>query len=165
MTDGARPTCAVVGYDGSEAARMAVEGAAREVGDGGRLVIVCSAGPAPELSGAFDLKRVVSDGRERARAELEALLMEAPGEVLDREIELVIAEHPPAKAILEAADQHAADLIVIGSRGLGARRTALGSVSNGVLHHAKVPVLVFPHRLAHGEPGGSERTQSAPPSS
>ena len=160
MTDQPEHTCAIVGYDGSKAARMAVEGAAREVGDGGRLIILCSAGPAPELSGAFDLKRVISDGRERARAELEALLMEAPKEVLDREIEPVVDERPPAKAILEAAEHHDADLIVIGSRGLGARRTALGSVSNGVLHGAKVPVLVFPERIVH-QPGGSERAERA----
>ena len=162
MTGSGDQTCAVVGYDGSEAARMAVEGAAREVGEDGRLVIVCSAGPAPELAGAFDLKRVITDGRERARAELEALLMEAPAEVVDKDVDLVIDERPPAKAILEAAEHHDADLIVIGSRGLGARRTALGSVSNGVLHRAKVPVLVYPERLAHGEPGGSERERSAP---
>lgn len=161
MTGPREHAIAVVGYDGSEAARVAVEGAAREVGDKGRLIILCSAGPAPELSGAFDLRRVVSDGRERARAELEALLMEAPREVLDKDIELVIDEQPPAKAILEAAEQHHADLIVIGSRGLGARRTALGSVSNGVLHGAKVPVLVFPERIVHGVPGARERAESA----
>ncbi len=147
----------MVGYDGSEAARLAVQGAADELDPDGKLVVVCSAGPRPELSGAFNLERVVADGRERARAELQALLMELPGPVLDRKIDLVVDERAPAKAILQAAEEHDADLIAIGSRGLGARRTALGSVSNGVLHGARVPVLVFPERLARGVPGAAER--------
>ena len=57
----------MVGYDGSEAARLAVEGAADELDPDGKLVVVCSAGPRPELSGAFDLKRVVASTGASAR--------------------------------------------------------------------------------------------------
>ena len=137
----------MVGYDGTAAARMAVEAAAGELDEGGKLVIVYSAGPAPELTGAFDVKRVIASGHKRARAELEALLLEAPGPVVDAEMVLLIEDRSPAKAIIKAAEDYEADLIAIGSRGLGARRTALGSVSNEVLRRAEVPVLVFPERL------------------
>jgi len=45
--------------------------------------------------------------------------------------------------IVHAAEDEHADLIVIGSRGLGGfRRLLLGSVSDGVLHHAHCPVMV-----------------------
>jgi len=148
----------VVGYDGTAAARLAVEGAAGELDAGGKLVIVYSAGPAPEVSGAFDLKRVIDRGHKRARAELEALLLEAPAQVVDAEMVLIIDDRSPAKAIIKAAKDHEADLIAIGSRGLGATRTALGSVSNEVLHRAEVAVLVFPERLARADinnPNGS----------
>ncbi len=47
-----------------------------------------------------------------------------------------------AEEILAAADEGSADLIVMGSRGLGALRGAvLGSVSQKVLHHARPSVL------------------------
>ena len=48
-----------------------------------------------------------------------------------------------AKAILKAATEDQADMIVMGSRGLGAFRAAiLGSVSSYVLEHAKCPVVL-----------------------
>ena len=48
-----------------------------------------------------------------------------------------------AKKIVEYADQIDADLIVVGSRGHGAISGALlGSVSRGILHAAKRPVLI-----------------------
>jgi nucleotide-binding universal stress UspA family protein len=49
----------------------------------------------------------------------------------------------PDVEILELAEELGADLIVVGSRGLGGlRRTLLGSVSDSVVRHAHCPVLV-----------------------
>lgn len=53
----------------------------------------------------------------------------------------------PGERICKAADDHKADLIVMGTRGLGVlRRTILGSVSDYVVHHAEVPVTIVPQR-------------------
>ena len=49
-----------------------------------------------------------------------------------------------AGAIVQEAEETGADLIVIGSRGLGRAGSLLvGSTSRDVLHNAKVPVLVI----------------------
>jgi nucleotide-binding universal stress UspA family protein len=49
------------------------------------------------------------------------------------------------RSILRVADEHGAELIVMGSRGLsGAKSLLLGSVSHSVVHHSHLPVLVVP---------------------
>jgi nucleotide-binding universal stress UspA family protein len=49
--------------------------------------------------------------------------------------------------IAEFAEQVDADVVVVGSRGLGGARAVLGSVSDMVVHHSVRPVLVVPHPL------------------
>lgn len=53
------------------------------------------------------------------------------------------------RAILEAADQTSARLIVCGQRGRGAlRSTLLGSVSHTLASHARRPILIAPQHPA-----------------
>lgn len=50
----------------------------------------------------------------------------------------------PGEEIVERASEVEASLVVTGTRGLGViRRTVLGSVSQYVLHHSKVPVAIY----------------------
>ena len=54
-----------------------------------------------------------------------------------------VIEGQPRQVIVEEADRWQADLIVMGSRGLGAwNRLLLGSVSSGVVHHAHCSVEI-----------------------
>ena len=46
------------------------------------------------------------------------------------------------ETIIDAAKHYNCDLIVMGSRGLGAIRGAIGSVSYGILRSVDIPVLV-----------------------
>ncbi|MDR3709380.1 MAG: universal stress protein [Capsulimonadaceae bacterium] len=49
----------------------------------------------------------------------------------------------PVSVIVSIAEQERANLIVIGSRGMGSFKSFLiGSVSDGVVHHAHCPVMV-----------------------
>jgi nucleotide-binding universal stress UspA family protein len=68
----------------------------------------------------------------------------------------------PAEAIIELGEEIEADLIVVGSRGHGpVGRLVMGSVSEGVVHHAHCPVLVVrggeeawpPQRIVIGDDG------------
>jgi nucleotide-binding universal stress UspA family protein len=55
-------------------------------------------------------------------------------------------EGAPGQAIVEEAERWGADLIVMGSRGLGTwNRLLLGSVSSNVVHHAKCSVEIVRH--------------------
>ncbi len=48
----------------------------------------------------------------------------------------------PGDGILAAAEAEVADIIVVGTRGRGAVGRLLGSVSDEVVHRARVPVVV-----------------------
>lgn len=68
----------------------------------------------------------------------EALLKKA-GVPYEREI----AVGDPAHTIVDIAERHGCDLIIMGARGSGALRSALlGSVSNEVLQAANIPVMI-----------------------
>jgi nucleotide-binding universal stress UspA family protein len=58
-------------------------------------------------------------------------------------VELVYEEDRPVSGILRAANEHRADLVVVGSRGLGdVGAMVMGSVSTRVAHRAGCPVLI-----------------------
>ena len=53
-------------------------------------------------------------------------------------------------ALVKEADRTGADFIVTGSRGHSTlRRTLMGSVSDYIMHHSHVPVLVCKHEDLH----------------
>jgi nucleotide-binding universal stress UspA family protein len=73
-----------------------------------------------------------------------------------------LRQGPPIDAILSIGEELGAGLMVIGSRGMGSvGRLLVGSVSEGVVHHAPCPVLVVrggqgawpPQRIVIGDDG------------
>ena len=84
------------------------------------------------------LQRVSTAAGVDALESSERLLIEA-GVVYEREI----ATGDPAHTIVDITERFSCDLIVMGARGTSALRSALlGSVSNEVLHAARVPVMI-----------------------
>lgn len=142
--------------DGSEEAVRAARTAlalADELGAELHVVYVGHLPPAfYESMGAVTLDRELED-RMRGRAEEEARTR------LEEQVQSIAADggkvaqaHArvgrPDAQIVGLAEELDADLIVVGSRGLGPlRRALMGSVSTSVLHHAHTSVLV-----ARGEP-------------
>lgn len=103
----------------------------------GRIQVDCLEGAAEEL-----LPRIASDLR-------------AAGVAADSEIRETHVGHV-ARAILAAADEHDARIIVVGSAGHNdLPHLPLGSVSHRLLHRARRPVLVVPR--APASPAGDER--------
>lgn len=85
---------------------------------------------ATEVAGLDDLgEKLLNQAKNRIDASIEA------------EFEYQVG-YPP-EMILAAAEKSGADTIVMGSRGLsGIKELLLGSVSNHVVHYAKVPVVI-----------------------
>ncbi len=130
----------VVGFDGSDHSRKALERAA-DLASEAELTVVCAAGIS-ELSrhapGEVPVEPKDVEARTAALAEARRYL-EGRG-MAARYIE---GHGSPADVIVDEAEDRGADLIVVGTRGLHAgRRLLLGSVSTKVVHHAPCDVLV-----------------------
>ena len=130
----------VVGYDGCDGARAALDYAARHA-EGGQVFIVSAADPVPDYLGKPYRDHFIAAAHSRTRS----LLEEAAG-LMPEGVEYVteLLEGAPAEGIVSVADARDADAIVIGSRGLSRMRALLGSVSHEVLHLAGRPVIVVP---------------------
>ncbi|MCB7036803.1 universal stress protein [Eggerthella sinensis] len=81
---------------------------------------------------------VTAEAEERLRRRIDPLLKGLMNKV---HVEL-LQETSPGDQIVTYAVDNGCDLIVMGSRGLGALRGMLGSVSSFVLRNADVPVLI-----------------------
>lgn len=120
----AQPRNIVVGYDGSDASRRALDAAADLAGYGSRLAVV-SVAPHPVSENGGPL----ADARERLlRRHVEARYLEPFGE--------------PAEALVATARELEADLVVVGRRKSSLQRLVLGSVSAKVVRRAPCDVLV-----------------------
>jgi len=133
----------VVGYDGSEHSRAAMEYAVEQARARGAQLHVVSALPVPIVSSyaaAAYIGMIEQAMQEESQAARERVIPWRQGNP-----DLVITdgesrEHP-VSALIAAAGT--ADLVVVGSRGRGGFASAvLGSVSHGVLHHVACPVAV-----------------------
>lgn len=136
----------VVGVDGSEQARMASLVAAEEARSRGlSLRVVCSVAP---FNGSLAWVPAPVD-REALHADL-AVQLAAGRDWLkshfpDVDIRVDLMDGPPAEVLIAASAT--SELLVLGTRGRGGFAGMLmGSTSQGVLHHARGPVLVVPDR-------------------
>lgn len=145
----------VVGVDGSACARAALRFALHEARIRGARLRAVSVWHVP--LGAYGAgfaptpESLVDDCEEAARDVLEQALEEI-GDSGGIEVEQVVREGHPAHVLVEEARQ--AELLVVGSRGLGGfRELLLGSVSQQCAHHARCPVVIV---RAHGDDAGEE---------
>lgn len=121
----------LLGYDGSDDAERAAALAISLAEKYQSTIIVCHAfGHMPLTSKPSEVRRLVNPLVDRLTKLGLTTLVSIPDTV-------------PAQGILDAADEHHADLIVMGSRGRGTfANLLLGSTSERVLRYAKAPVLI-----------------------
>jgi nucleotide-binding universal stress UspA family protein len=120
----------VIGYDGSDFARRALE----------RVI-----GLAPVVERAVVAHVIPSGSHPGAMVEQQRLLEEAKTALAGGGVECEVLEREgdAARALSEAAEEANADLIVVGTRGRGAAASALlGSVSTRLTQSAPCDVLV-----------------------
>lgn len=137
----------LVGVDGSECSLKAARTAADLASRYGARVLVVSVYAPPVIldtgmytSGAA-LGMLMDAARETIRIAHEKAQEVFKGGRVD--VEFREETGHPVENILKAAREEHIDLIVLGSRGRGAFQSLLlGSVSDGVLHHAHCPVLI-----------------------
>ena len=133
----------VAGVDGSDHGREALRFALSEAALRGARVTAVRAWSIPPLTttgvGIMPAYQVVRDGlAEGTAAELAQSVEEASSEA---SVEVEVVQGDAAGALVERSE--GAALVVVGSRGRGSvAGPLLGSVSQGVLHHAQCPVAV-----------------------
>lgn len=155
---GVRTLRVLVGYDGSPSAVNAIEAAATLLPSAkasilhlweppftspelrqrlaGRAADLESLGELLETEGHAEARRLAGNGVKLARAtgwQAEPLVKRTFG--------------GDGYQFARTAEEQEADLVVVGSRGLGGMRASLGSVSELVVQVSPVPVLVVPYPL------------------
>jgi nucleotide-binding universal stress UspA family protein len=134
----------LVAVDGSEHAAEALRTAAQLAQEEhARLTVITAVPPAPALAqmsavgvALTEVADLLGEAGKRMRKQVDDL----PDDI---SVESMAVPGQPVEVILERLREGRHDLLVMGTRGLGRVGSALlGSVSQAVLHEARVPVLV-----------------------
>src|SRR5918997_2020353 len=157
------PTKILLATDGSEDAELAARAAADLTKDTGAELRVSHAWrPLPH----YAYPSLAPEEYHPPYEEGARRLLDEQVERIERAGATVTESHlvmgRPAEAIIDLGEEIEAGLIVVGSRGHGpVGRLVMGSVSEGVVHHARCPVLVVrggeeawpPQRIVIGDDG------------
>jgi nucleotide-binding universal stress UspA family protein len=147
----------VVGIDGSTNAKAALEWAMEEARRRDASVVAVHAWQFPsvaltECGGAAMPVLTMDDVEKASEAMARATIDEVTGDAITPRISLIVRQGKAAQVLVDEAKD--AELLVVGSRGLGGYRAMLlGSVSTNVVQRAACPVVVI-HR-----PRDVERTR------
>ncbi|MEY9213914.1 universal stress protein [Thermobifida halotolerans] len=152
------PGWVVVGVDGSDSSRHALEWSAREARSRGAGLWIVTALEIADPQDPFAGPVAPADVEESPQfREGQALLDYAERWVgrlyPELEVRSRLVLRSPAEALLEAAEEPGAAVVVVGSRGRGTLASAFaGSVGVELAAHSPVPVVVLPkrHEVAAG---------------
>lgn len=140
----------LVAYDGSDASKKAVDMCLKCSDDDDEIVLLTVI-PAELSESSFtkmllptiDLSSVVKSGsfKDKAMESLSKIVKEIESSV--KKVDTVVESGDPADEILMTAKKNQADIIIVGYKGYGKEgRFLLGSVTDKVVRHASISVLV-----------------------
>ncbi len=139
MTASRRIVVAVDESDGSAHAVRFVAGIARDLG--AAVVVVHALGLLAHLGRPEAVP--AQSHRDEVRALLEQWAM--PLARADVPFRCLLVDGPPVQALLAAAEDEGADVIVVGKRATaGVPGLQLGSTSHQLVQHSAIPVVVVP---------------------
>jgi nucleotide-binding universal stress UspA family protein len=153
----------VCGVDGSEQARHAASAALRLADRLGAQLTLVHVTPTRSVDPVDRFPFGVDPGAfgrptELAFSEAEAAFDSLSSDVAAASLEREVRLGQPAAVLAQVAADCDAELIVVGSRGRGAWRSAvLGSVSSDVARLAPCPVMIVPERAAESQRARPER--------
>ncbi|XP_076809794.1 universal stress protein YxiE-like [Clavelina lepadiformis] len=143
----------LIAVDPSDIAEKAFDWYFKNIHKEGNEVYVCHEAEQPDLPTVFfaggasfpaaEIGRIMTDHNKKKNELENTYTMKCKSYKIKHRIDIETTQDKPGVAICKKAEKVHANMIVMGTRGMGAiRRTVLGSVSDYVLHHSKVPVLI-----------------------
>jgi nucleotide-binding universal stress UspA family protein len=134
----------LVAVDGSEHAALALaEAIALAQRDHATITLLAVApkvhGPVPGAFVAMDPAALQADVDSEVQATLRAATAQVPPDI---PVTQVVRRGHPAQAILAQIREGGHDAVLLGARGLGRMAGLVGSISQHVMHHADIAVLV-----------------------
>lgn len=144
--------------DGSAFSEAAIDEVARRPWPPGSEVRIITAAELPVIIGLepwaatpIYFEQLEGAVRDSANAVVENAVTRLKSKETPLRVYCAVIQGTAKEVIVEEAERWGADLIVMGSRGLGAwSRLFLGSVSNAVVHHAKCSVEIVRNRKSDG---------------
>ena len=137
----------LVPYDGSIPANLAFNKAIEIAKQHNSNLKVVTCLDIADLGGWYIDRRINKDIMKKAKNQIKKLFSKLDNTAKKNFIPVdfkIIESNNPVKTIMSFTKSKKIDLIVIGSSGRGKfDKVLLGSVSNGVMHKAKCPVLII----------------------
>lgn len=142
------PRDVLIGYDGSDNAKLALHQAIEITQATNARLTVMSVIPdvaatvqSAWLAGA-NAQQLEQEMTEQVSATLEEAIAQVPQDV---PVTKLLGHGHAGPALIAAIEEHGCDLVVVGTRGRGAMRALLlGSVTEHLVAHSSVPIVVVP---------------------